>query len=131
MRLNIAEYSPATDATAATSEYERGGVGLAPRRPAIASGFTPASGGPALAALRLRRKSWRISAPRAVDDPLCAAGGQLGEGVPDLVEVGSVGRVVKERRSRRFDRLAQARVIVAAGMVHDGDLAGRRSGTRT
>ena len=47
-------------------------------------------------------------------------------GVLDRVEVGTVGRKVEQPRSRRLDRHAHPRSLVAGQVVHDDDVAGRQ-----
>lgn len=49
---------------------------------------------------------------------------ELGEGLFDGVEVGTVGREVAQVRTRRLDHLAHARPLVARQVVHDDDVAG-------
>lgn len=46
---------------------------------------------------------------------------ELGEGVLDRVEVGTIGRKIQERSAGRLDQLAYAWPFVAGEIVHDDD----------
>jgi len=50
---------------------------------------------------------------------------QLGEGLLDRVEVGTVGREEEQPGTDRFDGGAHGRSLVARQIVHDDDVAGR------
>lgn len=54
---------------------------------------------------------------------------ELGEGLLDRVEIGTVGRQIDQVRAARLDRLAHAGDLVAAEIIHDDKVAwskGRR-----
>ena len=47
----------------------------------------------------------------------------IGEGVPDRVEVGTVGRQVKQGGAARLDGIPDAGDLVSRQIVHDDDIA--------
>lgn len=47
---------------------------------------------------------------------------ELGEGILDGIEIGTVGRQVEKRCPTCFDRLADARDLVGRQIVHDDDV---------
>jgi hypothetical protein len=55
---------------------------------------------------------------------------ELGEGVLDGIEVGTVGRKVWQPRAGRFDGGANAGPLVTGEIVHDDDVAGRQRGNQ-
>jgi hypothetical protein len=57
-------------------------------------------------------------------------GFELGEGVFDRIEVGTVGRQVKQSGAARFDDIPDTGDLMGRQIVHDDDIAwprGRRS----
>lgn len=52
------------------------------------------------------------------------AGLQLGESVLDQIELGAVGREVEQNCSSRLDCSPDTRALMAAEIVHDGDVVG-------
>ena len=71
------------------------------------------------------------TSPEAVDGALCCLaqeGLELGEGVLDGVEVGTVGRQQEKLCPGRFDGLAHRGGLVGSEVVHDDDVFGQERG---